>query len=167
MVETLSLEGKLFMLRSMATSIADVSSAARCRIGIACALAATLALAGSASGQDGGSSNFEISHATQAGGGGTSAGGDFSLDATIGEVVAGPMAGGEFDVVSGSLQPEAPVCERADFNCDGIIDGADLGVLLINWGPCPGTGAGSCQGDINNDGSVDGADMGVLLVHWG
>jgi len=154
------------MLRLTDTSIADVSSAVHCRIGMACALAATLALAGSASGQDGGSSNFEISHATQAGGGGTSSGGDFTLEGTIGEVVAGPMAGGEFDVISGSLHPDAPECERADLNCDGTIDGADLGVLLVNWGPCPGTGAGSCQGDINHDGEVDGADMGVLLVYW-
>ena len=164
MLAVLQLEGKMFMLRS--ASVVDFGSSARVRAGFACAIAATLVLAGSASGQDG-TAGFEITQSTQSGGGGTSAGGDFSLDATIGEVVAGPMAGGEFDVVSGSLQPEAPVCERADFNCDGIIDGADLGVLLINWGPCPGTGAGSCQGDINNDGSVDGADMGVLLVHWG
>ena len=154
------------MLRSMVTSTADVSSAARCRIGIACALAATLVLAGSASGQDGGSPTFDISHATQAGGGGSSSGGEFSLEGTIGEVVAGPMAGGEFDVLSGSLQSEAPVCERADFNCDGIIDGADLGVMLLNWGPCP-DGGSRCQGDINNDGFVDGGDLGLLLVHWG
>ena len=155
------------MLRSLAPSFVALASAARRRIGLACALTTALVLAGSASGQDGGVPSYDITHSTQAGGGGSSAGGDFSLDGTIGEVVAGPMAGGEFDVLSGSLQSEAPVCERADLNCDGIIDGADLGVMLLNWGPCPGTGAGSCQGDINHDGSVDGADLGQLLVNWG
>jgi len=166
MVTALQLDGKMFMLRSMTTSIADITSASRVRAGLACAIAATLVVAGSASGQEG-TSGFEITHSTQSSGGGTSSGGDFSLDATIGEVVAGPMAGGEFDVVSGSLPPEAPTCERADLNCDGIVDGADLGVMLINWGPCPGTGAGSCQGDINSDGIIDGSDLGGLLVHWG
>ena len=99
------------MLRS--DSIAYFTRSARVRAGFACAIAATLVVAGSASGQEG-TSGFEITHSTQSSGGGTSSGGDFSLDATIGEVVAGPMAGGEFDVVSGSLPPEAPTCERAE-----------------------------------------------------
>lgn len=47
----------------------------------------------------------------------------------------------------------------ADLNDDGAVDGADLGLLLGNWG---GTGAG----DFNGDGVVDGADLGVLLGEW-
>jgi hypothetical protein len=164
MLTKLQLEGKTFMLRS--DSIADFTHSARIRAGFACAIAATLVLAGSASGQDG-TAGFDITHSTQSGGGGTSSGGDFSLDGSIGEVVAGTMAGGEFNIVSGSLPPEAPTCERADLNCDGIINGADLGVMLLHWGPCPGSGAGSCQGDINSDGIIDGSDLGGLLVHWG
>ena len=152
------------MLRS--ASVVDFGSSARVRAGFACTIAATLALAASASGQDG-TAGFDITHSTQAGGGGTSSGGNFSLDGSIGEVVAGAMAGGDFDVLSGSLQPEPPTCERADLNCDGIVDGADLGVMLLHWGPCPGSGAGSCQGDINSDGIIDGSDLGGLLVHWG
>lgn len=53
----------------------------------------------------------------------------------------------------------APPCP-ADLNGDGTVDGADLGILLANWG-----GAG--QGDIDGSGSVDGADLGQLLANWG
>ena len=40
-----------------------------------------------------------------------------------------------------------------------MIDSADLGVLLANWG---GTGAG----DIDGSGTVDSADLGALLSAW-
>ncbi len=46
-----------------------------------------------------------------------------------------------------------------DLNGDGHIDGADLGILLTQWG-----GPGS--GDLNDDGIVDGADLGELLAGW-
>jgi hypothetical protein len=46
----------------------------------------------------------------------------------------------------------------ADINCDGTIDGADLGMLLAAWG----TPAGDC----NHDGTTDGGDLGILLVDW-
>ena len=48
-----------------------------------------------------------------------------------------------------------------DLNGSGVVDGADLGVLLTAWG----TQGGSA--DITGDGIVDGADLGVLLVKWG
>jgi len=47
-----------------------------------------------------------------------------------------------------------------DLNGDGVVDGADLGLLLGEWG---GPGAG----DLNGDGTVDGADLGLLLGAWG
>lgn len=47
-----------------------------------------------------------------------------------------------------------------DLNGDGIVDGADLGELLAQWG-----GPGSA--DLNGDGTVDGADLGMLLAAWG
>ena len=46
-----------------------------------------------------------------------------------------------------------------DFNRDGIVDAADLAVLLNGWG-----GAG---GDLNADGNTDAADLAVLLNAWG
>jgi len=48
-----------------------------------------------------------------------------------------------------------------DLNGDGVVDGADLGILLDAWGPCVGCGA-----DLNGDGVVDGADLGILLDNW-
>ncbi len=52
------------------------------------------------------------------------------------------------------------VTNPADFNLDGVINGADLGVLLSNWGSDTGSG------DVNNDGTCDGADLGILLGNW-
>lgn len=51
-----------------------------------------------------------------------------------------------------------------DFDDNGIVDGADLGQLLGEWGACAGC---SCAADFNGDGQVDGADLGVLLGAWG
>jgi hypothetical protein len=47
-----------------------------------------------------------------------------------------------------------------DMNGDGVIDGADLGLLLGQWG-APGTA------DLDGDGIVDGADLGLMLGSWG
>lgn len=48
---------------------------------------------------------------------------------------------------------------ESDLNDDGTVDGADLGLLLGNWGT-------PCLGDLNGDFTVDGADLGVLLGNW-
>jgi dienelactone hydrolase len=54
----------------------------------------------------------------------------------------------------------APAIPTPDFNDDGVVDGADLGVLLAAWGPGPS------PADLNEDGVVDGADLGMLLAAW-
>ncbi|MBX3354850.1 MAG: hypothetical protein KF724_04035 [Phycisphaeraceae bacterium] len=61
------------------------------------------------------------------------------------------------------LEPGATmvVC-REDLNFDGVIDGADLALLLGSWGACQW-----CPGDIDGDGFVDGADLALLLGAWG
>lgn len=59
-----------------------------------------------------------------------------------------------------TLHPCGPECCAADLNSDGAVDGADLGMLLGNWG-----GAGT--GDLDGSGLVDGADLGRLLGAWG
>jgi hypothetical protein len=48
---------------------------------------------------------------------------------------------------------------ESDLNDDGVVDGADLGILLSNWDT-------PCLGDLNGDFTVDGADLGVLLSNW-
>jgi hypothetical protein len=63
----------------------------------------------------------------------------------------------------GTVGTPPPVCP-ADLNHDGVVNGADLGLLLGSWGPCVNP---PCIGDINHDGNTDGADLGLLLGAWG
>jgi len=51
-----------------------------------------------------------------------------------------------------------------DLNGDGVVDGADLGILLSNWGAC--ASCGDCPADLNGDCIVDGSDLGLLLENW-
>lgn len=51
-----------------------------------------------------------------------------------------------------------------DANGDGLINAADLSVLLSNFG---GPAAGPEFGDFNGDGQCDGADLSVLLSQFG
>ena len=53
----------------------------------------------------------------------------------------------------------APPCP-ADLDGNGIVNGADLGIVLGNWG-------NSGAGDINGDGVVNGADLGAILGAYG
>jgi hypothetical protein len=56
------------------------------------------------------------------------------------------------------------VCDcEADVFENGIVDGADLGIVLSMWGAPNPNGTG----DLNHDGSVDGADLTMLLNSWG
>ena len=57
-----------------------------------------------------------------------------------------------------NVGPPPPPC--LDLNNDSTINGADLAILLINWGQ-PG------MGDFNNDGVVNGVDLATLLTNWG
>ena len=67
-------------------------------------------------------------------------------------------------VIDGPAQP--PASCLGDLNLDGVVTGADLGLLLGAWGACPG-GTPGCLGDLNVDGVVNGADLGLLLGAWG
>jgi hypothetical protein len=53
-----------------------------------------------------------------------------------------------------------------DLNEDGIVDAADIGLLLSAWGSCGKAGPG-CFADLNEDGVVDGTDIGLILGAWG
>jgi hypothetical protein len=80
-----------------------------------------------------------------------------NANATIG--LFRPGAAGDPNSVTASIQAPSAPSNPSDLNDDGVVDGADLGILLGAWG----TGAG----DINGDGTTDGADLGVLLGAWG
>lgn len=83
---------------------------------------------------------------------------------------AGPVVALTVDPVTGDLlairwssqpirySPPANPCP-ADFNGDGIVGGADLGLLLAAWD--------SSRGDLDGDGTTSGADIGLLLAAWG
>ena len=78
-----------------------------------------------------------------------------------------PYADIGFDVewfvdVTGTIGGGGPGDCFGDVNGDGIVDGADFGLLLSAWGVCSG-----CAEDLDGNGSVDGADVGLLLSAWG
>ena len=82
---------------------------------------------------------------------------------------AGRNGGIDQDVLIGDLSISMivecpPPGNPADLNDDGIVDGADLGLLLGGWGLCTST---PCLGDLNEDGRVDGADLGLILGEFG
>lgn len=62
----------------------------------------------------------------------------------------------ELDVATG------PACGLADLNCDGTVNGSDLGLLLGAWGP----DGGNSGADLDNDGAVGGFDLALLLGRW-
>ena len=51
-------------------------------------------------------------------------------------------------------------CAVGDLNCDGAINGGDLGVMLALFG------GNAPEGDLNGDGQIDGGDIGILLANW-
>jgi hypothetical protein len=55
-----------------------------------------------------------------------------------------------------------PSNRPADLSSSGIVDGADLAILLSQWG----AGASS-PADLTDDGVVNGGDLAVLLGDWG
>jgi len=56
-----------------------------------------------------------------------------------------------------------PTCVDADFIADGHIDGADLAVLLQQWGPA----TAKTVADLDGDGVVGPSDLGIVLSFWG
>ena len=56
--------------------------------------------------------------------------------------------------------PEASDAISGDLNGDGLVNGADFGLLLARFG------TDDPDADLNADGIVDGADIGLLLSSW-
>ena len=75
----------------------------------------------------------------------------------IEEILAGDEEDGNSNGIPDSC--DAVDCV-ADLNCDGVVNAADLTILLLQWnqdGPL---------GDINGDGIVNAADVTSLLLSW-
>jgi hypothetical protein len=47
-----------------------------------------------------------------------------------------------------------------DMNGDGVVNSADLGILLSSWG------TSNPLADLDGNGTVDSADLGILLSAW-
>lgn len=67
---------------------------------------------------------------------------------------------GEETTFLDTVQFGVPLCP-ADLDSDGQVNGADLGILLGEWGQ------GGGIADLDGTGLVDGADLGILLASWG
>jgi len=65
---------------------------------------------------------------------------------------------------SGACGPQGPGSSvPGDFNCDGAVDVADLGIIGANFNDSTVTYS---DGDANLDGAVDVADLGVVGANW-
>lgn len=56
--------------------------------------------------------------------------------------------------------PPATAAVEADINADGIVDAADMSIMLNEWGAAGG------RADLDGDGDVDVADMSALMSQW-
>jgi hypothetical protein len=61
--------------------------------------------------------------------------------------------------LNGNGVPDECEC-LGDLDASGSVDGADLAILLGDWG-------GPGLGDIDGNGATDGADLAILLGAWG
>ena len=68
--------------------------------------------------------------------------------------------------VAGVQHASVAVGLAGDVNADGVVNGADLALLLGTWGQNAAT-AGFLASDLNGDGTVDATDLSVLLSRWG
>ena len=97
---------------------------------------------------------FDMSWYTIDGGGGSSSGGVFVVNGTIGQPDAGAMSGGSFQL-AGGFWNGTPKCDPIDFNRDGIFpDIQDLLDFLnvFAGGTCSTDPIPGCNDiDFNND----------------
>jgi hypothetical protein len=95
---------------------------------------------------------------------------DFKASSTVGPGIGlsdQPWAFVQIDAQSPELGQFAAIIRvglsgsdsPADLNGDGVVNGADLAILLGGWG-------GRGLADLNGDGEVNGADLAILLGAW-
>ena len=73
---------------------------------------------------------------------------------------------GQFSDLGGNTFQDEGNCivVPGDFDGNLVVDGADLAVLLGDWGPCTSAG---CSADLDGNGTVNGADLSIVLGNWG
>lgn len=113
-----------------------------------------------ASAQSGGPFNLDWS--TIDGGGNTfSTGGTFKVGGTVGQPDAAGMpllSGGSFSMSGGFWFQRC----TGDVNLDGVVNDADLLIVLFEFG-----NPGPSNADLNDDGTVNDADLLVVLFNFG
>ncbi|MCA9243088.1 MAG: hypothetical protein KDA32_03970 [Phycisphaerales bacterium] len=124
------------------------------------ALIATLAGSAAAFGQ------YEINWFTIDGGGGTSAGGVYTVSGTIGQPDAGIMGGGNYTLSGGFWVGVGEDCP-ADLTGDGVIGLADLAQLIAAFGTSLGDPNYDPGADITGDDAVGLSDLALLLSVFG
>jgi len=78
------------------------------------------------------------------------------LGQIVGNGYVPPVGGGGAWVLT-------PTGSIADINGDCEVNGADLMILLQQWGAVPDAAASA---DLNHDGMVNGADLAIVLGRW-
>ena len=80
-----------------------------------------------------------------------------ACDLNAGSVVEAAIDNLLIEAIECNDEPELP----GDFNGDCVVDGADFGDLLSQWGNA------NSPADLNGNGTVDGADVGLFLALFG
>ena len=84
-------------------------------------------------------------------------------DETVGVLLAGAIGVSSFDfdfvvsLMGTESVPELP----EDLTGDGLVNSADLGLLIAEWGFCE-----DCAADFDGDGLVDASDLGAIIAAW-
>ena len=89
-------------------------------------------------------------------------------DLTTNGIIVVPDPGPNFEIadlngdgIVNSADVGVLILARTDLNSDGRINGADISFILSSFGPCT-----DCSADLNNDGVVNGADISNILSNW-
>ncbi len=122
-------------------------------------------------GQAEGPGGFNISWSTIDGGGGTSSGGAFQLNGTIGQPEAGAAMTGSSFTLKGGFWPGTTFTDicPADITGNGFIDVDDLLAVINGWGKCAGP-CPPCAPDIAppaGNCNVDVDDLLAVINAWG
>ena len=79
-----------------------------------------------------------------------------------GEVYIADHGGQIYKIIPASGDGPCIAPLLGDLDLNGVVNGADLGLLLAGWGVC-GT---PCPGDLDLNGVINGADLGLMLSNW-
>lgn len=134
------------------------------------AASAGLLFGRSATAQGMSSANYKIPSSVVNSGGGTMSSANYTLIASIGEPVIGPTESAGYDLYAGFLAAYLnAIGMRGDVNRDGVINSADVRLLLQITGGLKNAADGDVDwqsGDVDaavGDGKIDARDAARLL----